>query len=93
LLKHDFIREKWRNQCLKVFFFILLFVVFHHSTLFFLCEMLIALGFPGVIVYITQSRPLTINIERQMELPMTMKFGESFKKFALKSLKVTTLFP
>lgn len=78
----------------SVFFFILLFVVFHHSTLFFfLCEMLIALGFPGIIVYITQSRPLTINIERQMELPMTMKFGESFKKFALKSLKVTTLFP
>jgi hypothetical protein len=93
LLKHDFIREKWRNQCLKVFFFYLTICCFPPLNPFFLCEMLIALGFPGIIVYITQSRPLTINIERQMELPMTMKFGESFKKFALKSLKVTTLFP
>jgi hypothetical protein len=49
--------------------------------------MLVALGFPGIIVYITQFHPLTITLERQMELPMTMKFGESFEKFALELFK------
>jgi hypothetical protein len=82
------------KSMLKSVFFLSYYLLFSTTQpFFFLCEMLIALGFPGIIVYITQSRPLTINIERQMELPMTMKFGESFKKFALKSLKVTTLFP
>lgn len=86
MLKHDFIREKWRNQCLEVFFDLTI-CCFPPLNPSFLCEMLIALGFLGMIIYITQSRLLTIILERQIELPMTMKFGESFEKFALELFK------
>ena len=35
LLKHNSIREKQKNQFSNIFFFISLFVIFHHSTLLF----------------------------------------------------------